>query len=136
MIRGEGAQFGKPDVIGTYRPKAPESMIQKWPEKVLDETQPHTTMASFARSASSSLRAASRRAPSALAKTAPKASYSLFARAAAAKVAHTAPALVNLIEHVSGPKKLISHFQGARGVKTLDFAGTKEVVSSAATGPG
>ncbi|KJA26286.1 hypothetical protein HYPSUDRAFT_159259 [Hypholoma sublateritium FD-334 SS-4] len=67
-------------------------------------------MASFARSASSSLRAASRRAPGALAKTAPKASYSLFARAAAAKVAHTAPAL------------------GARGVKTLDFAGTKEDV--------
>ncbi|KAF9484365.1 ketol-acid reductoisomerase [Pholiota conissans] len=67
-------------------------------------------MASFARSASRSLRAASRRAPSALATSAPKASYSLFAKAAATKVAHTAPAF------------------GARGVKTLDFAGTKEVV--------
>ncbi|KAF8183953.1 6-phosphogluconate dehydrogenase [Pholiota molesta] len=67
-------------------------------------------MASFARAASTSLRAASRRAPSALAAAAPKASYSLFARAAAAKVAHSTPAL------------------GARGVKTLDFAGTKEVV--------
>ncbi|KAF8968037.1 ketol-acid reductoisomerase [Flammula alnicola] len=70
-------------------------------------------MASFARSASQSLRAASRRAPSALAKAAVKpaqsASYSLLARAAA-KAVYCPPV------------------QGARGVKTLDFAGTKEVV--------
>ncbi|EDR08642.1 uncharacterized protein LACBIDRAFT_190413 [Laccaria bicolor S238N-H82] len=71
-------------------------------------------MASLARSASQSLRASARRAPRSLAKSAVRptqaASYSLFARAAAAKVAQTSTA------------------KGVRGVKTLDFAGTKEVV--------
>ncbi|KAH9481693.1 Acetolactate synthase, mitochondrial [Psilocybe cubensis] len=69
-------------------------------------------MASFARSASTALRAASRRAPRALAaaNTTKAASYSLLTKAAAAKAAHCA------------------NPQGARGVKTLDFAGTKETV--------
>jgi ketol-acid reductoisomerase len=56
-------------------------------------------MASIARSASQSLRAVSRRAPSALAKAAVKpaqtASYSLLARAAAAKAAQRAPVQVS-----------------------------------------
>ncbi|KAF8348893.1 6-phosphogluconate dehydrogenase [Amanita rubescens] len=70
-------------------------------------------MASLAsRSASQALRAASRRASHALPKAAAvssqMANYSLLARAAAGKTAQTIP--------------------GARGVKTLDFAGTKEVV--------
>ena len=56
-------------------------------------------MASIARSASQSLRAASRRAPSALAKAvvrpAQTASYSLLARAAAAKAAQRAPVQVS-----------------------------------------
>ncbi|KAJ3498621.1 hypothetical protein NLJ89_g10194 [Agrocybe chaxingu] len=69
-------------------------------------------MASLARSASQAVRAASRRAPRALAavKPAQAASFSVLARAAAAKATHR-----------STP-------QGTRGVKTLDFAGTKEVV--------
>ncbi|KAJ7454827.1 6-phosphogluconate dehydrogenase [Mycena latifolia] len=66
-----------------------------------------------ARSATQALRAASRRAPRALAsaslRPAQAASYSLFAHAAAAKSAS-------------------STVKGTRGVKTLDFAGTKEVV--------
>jgi len=56
-------------------------------------------MASIARSASQSLRAASRRAPSALAKAAVKpaqtASYSLLARAAAVKAAQRVPVQVS-----------------------------------------
>ncbi|KAG5634903.1 Acetolactate synthase, mitochondrial [Sphagnurus paluster] len=71
-------------------------------------------MASLAsRTATQALRAASRRAPRALSKAAFKpaqtASYSLFAQAAAARCSQRA-------------------VQGTRGVKTLDFAGTKEVV--------
>ncbi|KAF9463895.1 6-phosphogluconate dehydrogenase [Collybia nuda] len=72
-------------------------------------------MASLAsRSATQAIRAASRRAPRALAKAAAKpvqtASYSLLARAAAAKCSQESTA------------------HGVRGIKTLDFAGTKEVV--------
>lgn len=78
-------------------------------------------MASFAaRSASQALRA-SRRAPSTIAKLTFKpaqvASYSLFARATAAKAVQT-PAL-----------------SGVRGIKTLDFAGTKETVYERADWP-
>jgi len=68
-------------------------------------------VASLARSFSQTLRAASRRAPCALAiRPAQLASYSLLARAVAAKSLQ--PAAV----------------QGVRGVKSLDFAGTQEVV--------
>ena len=58
-------------------------------------------MASLARSASQSLRASARRAPRSLVKSAVRptqaASYSLFARAAAAKVAQTSTAQVRQI---------------------------------------
>ncbi|PPQ95725.1 hypothetical protein CVT26_008368 [Gymnopilus dilepis] len=71
-------------------------------------------MASIARTASQSLRAASRRAartlPTVAVKPAQAASYSLLSKAAAAKAAQRAP------------------IAGTRGVKTLDFAGTKETV--------
>ncbi|KAF7330351.1 Ketol-acid reductoisomerase, mitochondrial [Mycena venus] len=70
-------------------------------------------MSFAARSATQALRAASRRAPRALSvaslKPAQAASYSLFAHAAAAKSSRSA-------------------VQGTRGVKTLNFAGTEEVV--------
>ena len=72
-------------------------------------------MASIARTASQSLRAASRRAPSALAKAAVKpaqtASYSLLARAAAVKAAQRAPVQVsheNYREWVHGKHHLTS----------------------------
>jgi ketol-acid reductoisomerase len=70
-------------------------------------------MASLARSASQSIRASARRASRSAIVAAAKpqtASYSLLARAVVAKATQT------------------SFPQGVRGVKTLDFAGTKEVV--------
>lgn len=90
-------------------------------------------MASLAtRSASQALRAASRRAPRAAAaknvlKSTQTASYSLLAKAATKPVQKANVQVFRLrFQALSHAKYLIS--QGVRGIKTLDFAGTKEVV--------